>query len=149
LLPLLKRFRPITLAAGALALTFGAGVLVGFLFQFESEQPPVQVVTTRPEPVRPTAPRIELPRVEPPRVQDQDRAEEEASPPPSPQPSPPVIVPPLPKPTPPTVLAVMLPPPGSSQHGTGSDGSGITALAEERAALRAAIKRTDDRHRDR
>jgi polysaccharide deacetylase 2 family uncharacterized protein YibQ len=111
LLPLLKRFRPTALAAGALALTFGAGALVGFLYQHESDQPPAQVVTTRPEPVRPTAPRIELPHVEPPRVQAQARAEEEAPTPPSPQPSPPIIVPPLPKPTPPTVLAAMLPPP--------------------------------------
>ena len=112
LLPLLKRFRPITLAAGALVLTFGAGALVGFLYQLESDQPPVQVATTRPEPVRPTAPRIELPRVEPPRVQDSARSEEPAAtPPPAPSPSPPVIVPPLPKPTPPAILASMLPPP--------------------------------------
>jgi uncharacterized protein len=105
LLPLLKRFRPITLAVGALALTFGAGALVGFLYQLESDQPPVQVVTTRLEPVRPTAPRIELPQVEPPRVQNQARSEE------APPPSPPVIVSPVLKPTPPTVLAAMLPPP--------------------------------------
>ena len=32
---LLKRFRPITLAMGALALTFGAGALVGYLYQLE------------------------------------------------------------------------------------------------------------------
>jgi uncharacterized protein len=112
LLPLLKRFRPITLAGGALALTFGAGALVGFLYQRESDQLPVQVATTRPEPVRPTAPRIEFPRVEPPRVQDSARSEEEAATPsPPPSPSPPVIVPPLSKPTPPAILASMLPPP--------------------------------------
>jgi uncharacterized protein len=108
LLPLLKRFRPITLAMGALTLTFGAGALVGYLYQLELDLPPVQVVTTRPEPVRPTAPLIELPNVEPPRVRDSARSEEPA---PSPPPSPPVIVPPLSKPTPPTVLASMLPPP--------------------------------------
>jgi polysaccharide deacetylase 2 family uncharacterized protein YibQ len=107
--PLLKRFRPITLAMGALVLTFGAGALVGYLYQLDSDQLPLQVVTTRPEPVRPTAPRIELPNVEPPRVQDYARSEEEPAT--SPSPSPPVIVPPLSKPTPPTILAAMLPPP--------------------------------------
>ena len=106
-LPLLKRARPITLAAGAIVLTFGAGALVGYLYQLESDQPAVQVTITRPELVRPTAPRIEPPRVEPPRVQDSTRSEEE----PAPQPSPPLVVPPLPKPIPPTVLAAMLPPP--------------------------------------
>jgi len=113
LLMLLKRFRPLTLAAGALALTFGAGALVGYLYQLESDLSPVQVATTRPQPVRPTAPRIDLPRVEPPRVHDFARSEEEAPPAPAPVPAPsrPVIVPPLSKPTPPTVLAAMLPPP--------------------------------------
>jgi polysaccharide deacetylase 2 family uncharacterized protein YibQ len=111
---LLKCYRPLTLAAGALALTFGAGALAGFLYQIESNRPAVQVATTRPEPVRPTAPRIEMPRVELPQVelrqvQEQDRSEELAAAPPAPSPR--IIAPPMPKPAPPTVLAAMMPPP--------------------------------------
>lgn len=105
----LKRYRPLTLAAGALALTFGAGALVGFLYQDESNRPSVQVATTRPEPVRPTAPRIEMPRVELPQVQEQTRSEEPAAA--APSPSLPIIAPPAPKPVPPTVLTAMMPPP--------------------------------------
>lgn len=110
---LLKRFRPVTLAAGALALTFGAGALVGFLYQRESDKPPAQVVTTRPETVRPTAPRIDMPRVEPPRVEQprvQEQAEESSAPK-APSATVPIIAPPLAKPAPPTVLAAMMPPP--------------------------------------
>jgi polysaccharide deacetylase 2 family uncharacterized protein YibQ len=107
-LSLLKRLpsitRPMMLAAGVVALTFGAGALVGFLYMHEADQPPVQITVTRPEPVRPTPPRIDFPRVEPPRVQEAALAA-----PPAPSR---LIAPPLaPKPPPPTVLAAMLPPP--------------------------------------
>lgn len=93
------RIRPLALAGAAIAVTFGAGAISGFLYRHEPERPPAQVATVRPGPVRPTAPRIETPPVEPPRLS-----------------APAETVPPAPaaKPVPaPAILAAVLPPPAA------------------------------------
>lgn len=93
--------RPAALAGAAIAATFAAGAIFGFLYQHEPQRPPAQVATIRPAPVRPTVPRIETPPVEPPRLSEPAEAV---------PPSPPLA--PAVKPVPiPPILAAVLPPP--------------------------------------
>ncbi|UEM06160.1 divergent polysaccharide deacetylase family protein [Skermanella rosea] len=96
------RIRPVALAAAAIAATFGAGAIFGFVYRHEPERPPAQVATVRPAPVRPTAPRIETPPVEPPRLSTPAEAVPPESPPPA------QAVKPVPAPA---ILASVLPPP--------------------------------------